>query len=89
MSRQHGYSETEIVDLTESDGNAETVASPPPPPGVIEILDTSRAARVWNHDEIPAKVLASFVRGYQRYRIDRAIPAVVVEWCFARFSSEK
>ena len=79
--------EPELIDLTLSDSEDETVILPPLPPE-YEILDTRRSIRVRSHEEIPIEVLVSFVQGYHRCATSAFIPDTVVNWCKFKFETQ-
>ena len=76
----------ELIDLTLSDSDDETVILPPVPP-VFEVLDTSRAIRVRRHEDIPLEVLISFVREHNRYITESIVSCIVADWCIFRFKT--
>ena len=76
----------ELIDLTLSDSDDETVILPPAPPA-FEILDTSRAIRVRRHEDIPLEVLVAFIRGYNRYTTERIVSSTVADWCIFKFET--
>ena len=77
----------ELIDLTLSDSEDETVILLPLSPE-YEILDTRRSIRVLFQEEIPIEFLVSFVQCYHRCATSAFVPDTVANWCKFKFKTQ-